>query len=110
MMLFNRSPPFSPAADFLNVSSHAGAVRTPADKANVGIRTAGTAGGIFRQGHGILCRRAGRSGACFFFWCYIMLHSSAPFFKKNKKGAAFSVRQRLIVLLFSCMAHSNLLQ
>jgi len=30
--------------------------------------------------------------------------------RKNKKGAAFFVRQRLLVLLFSCMAHSNLLQ
>jgi hypothetical protein len=109
-MLFNLSPPFALAAHFLHVGSHTGAVGTPADKADAWIGTADTAGGIFRQRQRMLCRRGVYSGSCFFFWCYIMLHSSAPFFKKNKKGAAFSVRQRLIVLLFSCMAHSNLLQ
>jgi hypothetical protein len=47
-MLFNMLPPFAPVADFLNVGSHAGAVRTPADKADAGIRTTDTARGIFR--------------------------------------------------------------
>jgi hypothetical protein len=66
-MLFNMLPPFAPAADFLNVGSHAGAVRTPADKADAGIRTTDTARGIFRQRQGMLCGRSVFSGSCFFF-------------------------------------------
>jgi hypothetical protein len=89
MMLFNTSPPFASAAEFIDVGSHAGAVRTPADKADAGIRTADTTGGIFRQRQGILCRRSVFYGSCFFFWCYIMLHSSAPFFRKTKKALPF---------------------
>ncbi|BAE86459.1 hypothetical protein DSY4670 [Desulfitobacterium hafniense Y51] len=58
----------------------------------------------------MLCRRSIFSGSCFFFWCYIMLHSSAPFFRKTKKALPFFARQRLFVLLFSCIAHSILLQ
>jgi hypothetical protein len=88
-MLFNILPPFAPAADFLNVGSHAGAVSTPADKANARIRAADTAGGIFRQRQGMLCGRSVFSGSCFFFWCYIMFHSSAPFFRKTKKALPF---------------------
>jgi hypothetical protein len=109
MMLFNTSPPFALAAEFLNVGSHAGAVCTPADKANTGIRTADTAGSIFRQRQGMHCKGSVFSNSCFFFWCYIILHGLAPF-SENKKGATFFVRQRLLILLFSCITDSNLLQ
>jgi hypothetical protein len=89
MILFNTSPPFALAAEFLNVSPNAGAVRTPADKADAGIRAADTSGGIFRQRQGMLCRRTAFSGSCFFFWCYIMLHGSAPFSEKQKRRCLF---------------------
>jgi hypothetical protein len=88
MMLFIASPAFPGAAESVHVGFHAGAVRTPADKADAGIWAALTAWEIPRRGHGVFLRRAGRSGSCFFF-CFGFLAHGALLSRKTKKAPPF---------------------
>jgi hypothetical protein len=102
MMLFIASPAFPAAAESVHVGFHAGAVRTPADKANAGIRTAITAGEIPRRRYGVFFRRAGRSGSCFFF-CFGFLAHGALLSRKTKKAPPFYKDSALIFRIRLCI-------
>jgi hypothetical protein len=108
MGLFIASPPITPAAWFISVGSHAGAILTPADEADSWIWAADAAVEVFGQRQSILWGRSGISRAYFFFCDYIFVHGSAPFSEKQKRRCLFCKDSALSFFhLFSCVVHGE---